>query len=316
MSIVSDEVKASLKVDKSELLFLYESTFSMPNGDPFTGEQRLDEETKRILVSDVRIKRFVRDFLFDMGHDIYVRNDRSNVKSDGDAEAGSAARYNTLEKAAPKGTSAHDILTSLIDVRLFGGISAKKGNSINLTGPVQFALLNPSLNKVDLRMHQNTSVFASSTDKSRGAIGTTTIVPYALSQIHGWINPFVALQTGLSEEDISLLLKSIWHSINLANTRTKNNQNSLLLLQVIYSDPSRKLYGLDRTIQLQCGTRDDTVLREEQLRSSDDYSLDFSHLIEKVEEAGDIVKEVRYYTESEKLAAQLQGKPKFTTLEI
>jgi len=316
MSIVSDEVKASLKVDKSELLFLYESTFSMPNGDPFTGEQRLDEETKRILVSDVRIKRFVRDFLFDMGHDIYVRNDRSSVKGEGDAESGAAARYNTLEKDAPKGTSAQEILTGLIDVRLFGGISTKKGNSINLTGPVQFALLNPSLNKVDLRMHQNTSVFASSTDKGRGAIGTTTVVPYALSQIHGWINPFVALQTGLSEEDILLLLKSIWHSINLANTRTKNNQNSLLLLQVIYSDPARKLYGLDRTIQLQCGTRDDTVLREEQLRSSDDYSLDFSPLIAKIEEAGDIVKEVRYYTESEKLAGQLQGKTKFITLDI
>ena len=39
---------------KSEVLFLYESTYSIPNGDPFTGEQRYDEETKRILVSDVR----------------------------------------------------------------------------------------------------------------------------------------------------------------------------------------------------------------------------------------------------------------------
>ena len=62
----------------------------------------------------------------------------------------------------------------MIDVRLFGGISTKKGKAVNLTGPVQFALLNPSLNAVELRMHQNTSVFSSSTDKSRGAIGTTT----------------------------------------------------------------------------------------------------------------------------------------------
>ena len=98
-----DAVAADLKVEKSELLFLYESTFSMPNGDPFTGEQRLDEETKRILVSDVRIKRFVRDFFVDMGRNIYVRNDRTNVKEDGgDAESGAAARVNTLEAEAKK----------------------------------------------------------------------------------------------------------------------------------------------------------------------------------------------------------------------
>src|SRR3990172_6001967 len=52
---------------KSEILFLYESTYSIPNGDPFTGEQRYDEETKRVLVSDVMIKRFVRDYLSSHG---------------------------------------------------------------------------------------------------------------------------------------------------------------------------------------------------------------------------------------------------------
>ena len=49
--------------EKSEIIFLYESKYSMPNGDPFTGEQRYDEETKKVLVSDVRIKRFIRDYL-------------------------------------------------------------------------------------------------------------------------------------------------------------------------------------------------------------------------------------------------------------
>lgn len=48
---------------KSEILFLYETSYNIPNGDPFTGEQRYDEETKKILVSDVRIKRFVRTYL-------------------------------------------------------------------------------------------------------------------------------------------------------------------------------------------------------------------------------------------------------------
>ena len=63
------------QLSKSEILFLYESTYSIPNGDPFTGEQRYAEETKRVLVSDVRIKRFIRDYFLEQPnnqHEIYV----------------------------------------------------------------------------------------------------------------------------------------------------------------------------------------------------------------------------------------------------
>ncbi len=304
----------TLAVDKSEILFLYESTYSVPNGDPFTGEQRYDEETKRILVSDVRIKRFVRDYLYDTGQDVYVRNDRSNVKQatkEGDAESGAAARFNTLELQFPKGTAAQQILASMIDVRLFGGISTKTGNAVNLTGPVQFALLNPSLHSVELRMHQNTSVFSSSTEKSRGAIGTTTVVPYALNQIHGWINPYSAQHTGLSDEDIQTLFSALWASINNANTRTKSNQSSLLLLQIVYSDPKKKLYGLDRLIKIV--SQNDK--RGEQLRCRDDYSINFSGLLEAVDNS-DVVKEIRFYTDDPIIKTELTGRPKFSEMTL
>lgn len=300
-----------LPVEKSEILFLYESTYSVPNGDPFTGEQRYDEETKKILVSDVRIKRFVRDYFYETGEDIFVRNDRSTVSASekGGAESGAAARFNTLEKALPK-ASAQELLTGLIDVRLFGGISTKKGDAINLTGPVQFALLNPSLNAVDLRMHQNTSVFASSTEKTRGAIGTTTIVPYALNQIHGWINPYSARHTNLMPEDIQLMFQALWNSVNNANTRTKSNQSSLLLLQVVYTDPTKKLYGLDRAIRL-IPAEDK---REEQVRNRSDYTLDYSTLQTLAE--SQFVQQVRYYTEDKVTEQELQRMNKFSALML
>ena len=303
----------TLTVEKSEILFLYESTYSIPNGDPFTGEQRYDEETKKILVSDVRIKRFIRDFLIDNGTDVFVRNDRTNVKEkvkEGDAESGAAARFNTLEAAQPKDATAQDILTSMIDVRLFGGISTKTGKAVNLTGPVQFALLNPSLNAVELRMHQNTSVFASSTDKSRGAIGTTTVVPYALNQIHGWVNPFSARHTKLTPGDIQTMFQALWDSVNSANTRTKSNQASLLLLQIVYSQPTKKLYGLDRAIALTPTEQK----RQEQYRSREDYTLDFARLIALT--AGEMVKQVNFYTEDDVIKQALQEQPKFTLLSL
>jgi len=53
------------KMNKREFLFLYDAKDCIPNGDPFTGEQRYDEDTQTALVSDVRLKRYIRDFIDD-----------------------------------------------------------------------------------------------------------------------------------------------------------------------------------------------------------------------------------------------------------
>ncbi|MFC5407673.1 type I-B CRISPR-associated protein Cas7/Csh2 [Larkinella bovis] len=310
--------------EKSELLFLYESKYSIPNGDPFTGEQRYDEETKKILVSDVRIKRFIRDYfvqLIESGAkpdwDVYVINsDKITQKAD---ESGSSVRINALA-SKEKYKDFKDVLTAnknkrqeekalqlikqCIDVRLFGGISTKEGAAVNLTGPVQFALLNPSLNSVDLRIHQNTSVFSSSAEKSRGAIGTTTVVPFALCQIHGWINPFSAKLSGLTDDDVLEMLKALWNSVNNANTRSKSNQSSLLLLQIVYANPTDKLYGIDRFVQLSEKNADGSLRkRDEELRDLDDCPFDFSRLVNALESTK--VSEIRYYTEVPEIQTQL-----------
>ncbi len=308
----------NLPVDKSEILFLYESSYSVPNGDPFTSEQRYDEETKKVLVSDVRIKRFIRDYFNDKNEIVYVIDKRR----EGEKGSGAALRMlmlkedfandesvMTKEKSGKAKVDAIKIMQKCIDVRLFGGISTEEKDAVNLTGPVQFALLNPSLNKVDLRMHQNTSVFASSEEKTRGAIGTTTVVPYSLNQIHGWINPYSARHTNLTQTDIAEMFRALWASINNANTRSKSNQNSLLLLQIVYSDPNRKLYGLDRLIKLT------TDKQEEQIRSSEDYKLDFSKLKETVTKS-DAVKQANFYTEHENLSKELEGEAKFKPMEL
>lgn len=288
--------------EKSEIIFLYESKYSMPNGDPFTGEQRYDEETKKVLVSDVRIKRFIRDYLHNIGETIYVINDKEQMEA---TESGSAARVKSLrkkfkielEEAGIKKGDGLFLLTKCIDVRLFGGISTEKTAAVNLTGPVQFALLNPSLNSVDLRMHQNTSVFSSDVSKSGGAIGTTSLVPYSLNQIHGWINPFAADLSGLTDEDVKSMFKALWESINNANTRSKSNQSSLLLLQLVYNSKTDKVYGTDKLISYSSEKRD------EQFRDVADLEFNFDALKEVI--ASDKIKEVRYYSESKDIKEKL-----------
>lgn len=291
--------------EKSELLFLYESTYSIPNGDPFTGEQRYDEETKKILVSDVRIKRFIRDYLFETGNTIYVINDKSQI-AEGSKESGASARMKGLRAKygkdedvvkAAKGEASIKLLQKCIDVRLFGGISTEEKEAVNITGAVQFALLNPSLNSTELRMHQNTSLFSSSADKSRGSIGTTTVVPYAFLQIHGWINPYNAKSSGLQDDDVFVMFQALWNSINNANTRSKSNQNSILLIQIVYKEANQKLYGADRFIKIKSEKQD------EQIRSMDDFSLDVTGL--NVAANSDKVSEIRYYTEIPIIESQI-----------
>jgi len=183
--------------------------------------------------------------------------------------------------------------------------------SVNLTGPVQFALLNPSLNRVDLRMHQNTSVFKSDVSKQRGAIGTTSVVPYSVMQIHGWVNPYSASHTNLSGDDLSLMFEMLWDSVNNANTRSKSNQSSLILLNIIYSDPREKLYRVDDYINIE----PHDGKREEQLRGPSDYDFDFSRLHEAVQ--SDKVKEVQYHVAFDELKDTLldgSAKEKFTSM--
>ena len=306
----------------SEILFLYETSYNIPNGDTFTGEQRYDEETKKILVSDVRIKRFIRTYLEDIeGEHIYVSDKTGADKKDSKSVLTYIAQnkeWNPRQK-----TDIAEIMKGLIDVRLFGGISTLEKNMkigetnftnghVQFTGPVQFAALNPSLNRVNLRMHQNTSHFTSKEENAQGAIATTTLVPYSVVQIHGWINPTVAKSTDLKEDDLPKMFKALWYGTGgegSSFSRSKVGQDSLLLLIIDYKENFDKLYGVDRTIKLV----PNESLKDEQIRSMDDYTLDFSKLKDLAK--NDKIEKIRFYTEIDEIKNELNGE-KFEEMSL
>lgn len=308
----------SEELKKSEILFLYESSYNIPNGDPFTGEQRFDEETKKILVSDVRMKRYVRTYLEDIKKvPIYVSEKTGAGKTDSKGVLTWIAQNRNPEAK----TNFGELLKEQIDVRLFGGISTLDdkvklkiegkekeveftNGHVQFTGPVQFALLNPSLNEVNLRMHQNTTHFTSKAENTQGSIGTTTLVPYSLIQIHGWVNPRVAETTGMTCDDLKLMYEGLWYGTSgdgSSHSRSKVGQNSVLLLEIVYNQPNQKIYGVDRLITL---TPKDGK-KGEQLRSIDDYDLNFDKLIEIAK--SDKVLRIKYYTELQSIKDNLNG---------
>lgn len=312
------------KLKKSEILFLYETSYNIPNGDPFTGEQRYDEETKKILVSDVRIKRYVRTYFEEIKNlPIYVSENTGAGKTDSKG----VLKWIAENRNPNKLLDVADLLKEQIDVRLFGGISTLGDEAKNIkvdnkpmtnghtqfTGPVQFALLNPSLNEVNLRMHQNTTHFTSKADNTQGSIGTTTLVPYSLIQIHGWVNPKVAEKTNMSNEDLNLMFEGLWYGTSgegSSHSRSKVGQNSVLLLEIVYAENNQKVYGIDRLIKMI--PKDDK--KGEELRSMDDYELDFSQLIEIVN--SEKIEKVRYYTELESIRLPLSVNTKFEEIKL
>ena len=307
----------SNEINKSEILFLYETSYNIPNGDPFTGEQRYDEETKKILVSDVRIKRFIRTYLEDVKNlSIYVSEKTGAGKTDSKNVLKWLAEHQPVDK---KTTDIGEILKQQIDVRLFGGISTLKDDEtskikvdgksctnghVQFTGPVQFALLNPSLNEVDLRMHQNTTHFTSNENNAQGSIGTTTLVPYSVMQIHGWVNPKVAETTGLRASDLKLMYEGLWYGTSgegSSFSRSKIGQNSVLLVEIVYAESNKKIYGADRLISIKPKNKK----KGETIRSMGDYEFDFTKLLDL--ENDERIEKVRYYTEIPEIESKLKG---------
>ncbi|MCK9450359.1 MAG: type I CRISPR-associated protein Cas7 [Bacteroidales bacterium] len=312
------------ELKKSEILFLYETSYNIPNGDPFTGEQRYDEETKKILVSDVRIKRYIRTYFEEKELPIYV----SEKTGAGKTDSKGVLRWISENRNAKNLTDIGEILKEQIDVRLFGGISTLKDDEtkaikvdkksctnghVQFTGPVQFALLNPSLNEVNLRMHQNTTHFMSKDTNTQGSIGTTTVVPYSLVQIHGWVNPKVAEKTGMTKEDLKLMYEGLWYGTSgdgSSHSRSKVGQNSVLLLEIEYAVGNQKIYGVDRLVELK--PKDNK--KGEQLRSMDDYELDFTKLILAAE--NEKVEKIKFYTEIESIKSKFKDNPKFEAIAL
>ncbi|MBM7624057.1 type I-B CRISPR-associated protein Cas7/Csh2 [Sporohalobacter salinus] len=273
-------------VDKrSELVFLYDIKDANPNGDPLDADKpRIDEETGINLVTDVRLKRTIRDYLFDYkdyngkdGKDIFVRE----IKNDDGSIQDGKMRAKDFKEDPEK------VLESCIDVRLFGGVIPLSGDSITYTGPVQFQM-GRSLHKVELEYIKGTGAFASGSGKSKKTFREEYVVPYSLIGFYGIVNENAAQETELTEEDVDLLIEGMWKGTKNLITRSKIGQTPRLLLRVNYSEENFFIGELKNYIKLV------SEKREEEIRDVDDYKLDITALINILKSNDDKVESVDY----------------------
>lgn len=275
----------NLVTQRREILFIYDVSFGNPNGDPNdSNKPRIDEETGRNLVTDVRLKRTVRDYLLNFeGLEIFVReigNDDGIIQ---DAKARAKDFENNPEK----------ILNECIDVRLFGGTipietGKKKDSSITFTGPVQFNM-GQSLHRVKLEYIKGTGAFASDANKQQKTFREEYILPYSLIAFHGVVNENTAKITKLTDSDVEYLKKGLWLGTKNLISRSKTEHMPRLLIEIVYKEGGKYHIGeLHRYVKLVSEKLD------EEIRSPEDYVLDLSKLFEVIEQDHEKIEKVNY----------------------
>jgi len=301
--------------NRSELLFLYDVKYANPNGDPMdVNRPRMDEDSMKCLVTDVRLKRTIRDYLDNSLNDVLKKGNeifiKEVIKEDGNT---SSVKDRIREVAKRADTNKLDeikkfLLHNFIDTRLFGAtypveLSAEKKkkkvedvegeedgstetkkvkeakDSITLTGPVQFNI-GSSLHKVKEVPFNLSFVMASGENKKTGswAEGGKKTIKYGLIGFHGVINEVAARHTDLSEQDVELLLKGMWNGTKELLTTSKKGHMPRLLIKVNYN-PGFFIGDLLELIKIdnKKNTKDEQI-EDEQIESVSDYILNTKNL--------------------------------------
>jgi len=281
--------------NRSEIVFLYDIKDANPNGDPLDeNKPRIDEETGINIVTDVRLKRTIRDYLMNFKEkEIFVKeitNEEGKIQDAKLRAKDFLKEVNNLDKMGfnkQKNIIKDKIVEDCIDVRLFGAtipldLSIKKGNksesvkgSITLTGPVQFRM-GRSLHKVELKHIKGTGAFASKPGATQKTFREEDILPYSLISFYGIINENAAQHTRLTEEDVELLLDGMWNGTKNLISRSKVGQIPRLLLKVNYKEKNYHIGDLDKLIKI----KNIENLNHEKIRDISEITLDTTELIQ------------------------------------
>jgi CRISPR-associated protein Csd2 len=206
--------------NRYEFVYFFDVENGNPNGDPDAGNlPRIDFETNHGLVTDVCLKRKVRNFVElagegeAQGHGIYVREKAVlNQQHEKAYEAvGVSHEKNRLPKDADKAKAVTDwMCRTFFDVRTFGAVMTTEVNAGQVRGPVQFSFAR----SVEPILPQEVSVTRMAVTNARDlekerTMGRKAIVPDALYRAEGFISAPLAQKTGFSEADLELFLQAL-----------------------------------------------------------------------------------------------------------
>ena len=238
---------------RHDFVLLFDVTDGNPNGDPDAGNlPRVDPETMHGLVTDVSLKRKVRDWVDAARGEgarfkIYVQKggealnakhrrayDELGLKSSGAKQA-----RGDVDKARSW------MCDNFYDIRLFGAVMSTGVNCGQVRGPVQFTFarsldpvvpLDLSITRVAVTREEDADIVAAEDGSDAAASGKQTemgrkaIVPYGLYRAHGFFTPHFASQTGVDAVDLALF----WQALQMMWDLDRSSSRGLMACRGLY----------------------------------------------------------------------------------
>lgn len=240
--------------NRIDFVYIFDVQDGNPNGDPDAGNlPRVDAETGMGLVTDVCLKRKVRNYVqVDKGcadgYDIFIK-EKAVLNTLIDA----AHEEEDVKSAKDKTSAARDVMCKkYYDIRTFGAVMSTGKNAGQVRGPIQFTFAR-SVDPIAAMEHSITRMAVATekeAEKQGGdnrTMGRKATVPYGLYVCHGFISANLAKQTGFSEEDLALFWDALKNMFDVDRSAARGLMSAQKLIvfkhdSVLGNAPANKLF--------------------------------------------------------------------------
>ena len=242
--------------NRIDFVYVFDVQDGNPNGDPDAGNlPRVDAETGMGLVTDVCLKRKVRNYVqvakdLADGYDVFIK-EKAVLNNSIDA----AHEEEIVKSAKDKTLAARDVMCkNFYDIRTFGAVMSTGKNAGQVRGPIQMTFAR-SVDPIAAAEHSITRVAVATekeAEKQGGenhTMGRKATVPYGLYVCHGFISANLAKQTGFSEEDLEIFFDALKNMFDVDRSAARGLMSAQKLIvfrhdSVLGNAPANKLFDL------------------------------------------------------------------------
>ena len=242
--------------NRIDFVYIFDVQDGNPNGDPDAGNlPRVDAETGMGLVTDVCLKRKVRNYVqvaknCAAGYNIFIK-EKAVLNKLIDA----AHEEDNVKNATDKTSAARDVMCKkYFDIRTFGAVMSTGKNAGQVRGPIQLTFAR-SIDPIAAMEHSITRMAVATekeAEKQGGdnrTMGRKATVPYGLYICHGFISANLAQQTGFSEEDLALFWDALKNMFDVDRSAARGLMSAQKLIvfkheSVLGNAPANKLFDL------------------------------------------------------------------------
>ncbi len=245
--------------NRIDFVYLFDVQDGNPNGDPDAGNlPRVDAETGMGLVTDVCIKRKVRNYVqvckeCAPGFDIFIK-EKSVLNNSIDKSYEEESVKNAKDDGDKRNAAREIMCHRYFDVRTFGAVMTTGKNAGQVRGPIQLTFAR-SVEPIMSSEHSITRVAVTTEKESKNqstdnhTTGRTSNVPYGLYLCHGFISANLAKQTGFSDDDLSIFWDALKNMFDVDRSASRGLMSARKLIVFKHASelgnaPANKLFDL------------------------------------------------------------------------